>query len=300
MPFSFLSLAQTALRGSGAPDWTQMENAWIVGLIYLGMGLAGLIVDFVLLAGSFSDPAVWRRRLDALQRKAWPLSLTVLLVCILIVLHAVGTFLYGLLRQTDTTTDYTAQAVMMQSLVFHAAGLAAIIFIMRRERKEWHADFGLSSRRVWRDVAIGVLLYLAALPPLLFFSWLYQLLLDVFGYETSMQEVAWVITGELTPWQRVYLVLVAVTVAPLFEELLFRGIGVPMLARRVGIVPAVAITSTVFALLHFHLPSLVPLFVMSTAFALAYIRTESILVAFTMHALFNGVNLSMLIVLRSG
>jgi membrane protease YdiL (CAAX protease family) len=300
MSFSALSLAQTALRGGGAPDWTQMENAWIVGLIYLGMGLAGLVIDFVLLAGSASDRGAWHRRLQDLAKKAWPLSLTVFLVCILIVLHAVGTLLYGLLRQADATTDYTAQAVMMQTLVFHAAGLAAIFFIMRRERQGWHADFGLLSGQAGRDIGMGVLCYLAALPPLLLFSWLYQWLLDLCGHETSMQEVAWVITGELTSWQRVYLVLVAVTVAPLFEELLFRGIGVPVIARRVGMVPAIVITSSVFALLHFHVPSLLPLFVMSTAFALAYIRTESILVPFTMHALFNGVNLSMLIVLRSG
>ncbi len=57
--------------------------------------------------------------------------------------------------------------------------------------------------------------------------------------------------------------------------------------------PAVAIivVSMLFALIHAHLPALVPLFIVAVGCNLAYIHSESLIVPITMHALFNGINL---------
>jgi membrane protease YdiL (CAAX protease family) len=99
-------------------------------------------------------------------------------------------------------------------------------------------------------------------------------------------------------WLVVYLVFVAVTVAPLVEEMLFRGVALPILERDFGTRAAVLLVSAVFAAIHFHLPSMAPLLVIAAGFAVAYVRTGSLLVSITMHALFNGVNILMLFVLR--
>jgi len=75
-------------------------------------------------------------------------------------------------------------------------------------------------------------------------------------------------------------------------------LGLPLLAFRVGMGPAVAVISLLFAGIHLHLASLVPLFLISVAFSLAYLYSESILVPVVMHGLFNGVNVGLMILLR--
>ena len=62
--------------------------------------------------------------------------------------------------------------------------------------------------------------------------------------------------------------------------------------------PAIALTAAGFALIHFHVPALVPLFVLAASFAVAYIVTESLWVPFVMHALFNGMNIGLILLTR--
>ncbi|MDQ6859690.1 MAG: CPBP family intramembrane metalloprotease, partial [Verrucomicrobiota bacterium] len=57
--------------------------------------------------------------------------------------------------------------------------------------------------------------------------------------------------------------------------------------RSVGLVA----NSFLFAAVHMHLPSLIPLFVLGICFTIAYEWSGSILVSMTMHALFNSMTL---------
>ena len=94
------------------------------------------------------------------------------------------------------------------------------------------------------------------------------------------------------PGVQVYLFAVAIVVAPIAEELLFRGIAFPWMTKRVGVRPAMFLVSLLFAAIHMHVGSLVPLFVISIAFCLAYAYSGSLFVPIIMHSLFNAVNLS--------
>jgi membrane protease YdiL (CAAX protease family) len=93
-------------------------------------------------------------------------------------------------------------------------------------------------------------------------------------------------------------VLLTIVLGPFVEECVFRGIALPLLARTFGVGPGVLLSSALFAAIHLHLPSFVPLLVMSTAFALGYLYSGSLWVPFTMHAVFNTVNMVLLSILR--
>jgi membrane protease YdiL (CAAX protease family) len=58
------------------------------------------------------------------------------------------------------------------------------------------------------------------------------------------------------------------------------------------------VISLLFAAIHFHLPSLIPLLIIASGFSLAYLYTKSLWVPIIMHGLFNGVNLALLLVMR--
>jgi membrane protease YdiL (CAAX protease family) len=90
----------------------------------------------------------------------------------------------------------------------------------------------------------------------------------------------------------------AVVAAPLFEELFFRGFAYPVLKQRIGAAWALVTISAVFALIHFHLPSMAPLFALSIGLGIVYEMTGSLLAPIAMHALFNAANVAMLLYVR--
>jgi hypothetical protein len=84
-----------------------------------------------------------------------------------------------------------------------------------------------------------------------------------------------------------------VTLAPLMEELFFRGFLYPVLARRIGVPTAVAITALSFALIHASQLAhawgpLLLLFFVGLALTIARVRTGSVATSFLMHVGYNG------------
>ena len=68
----------------------------------------------------------------------------------------------------------------------------------------------------------------------------------------------------------VLIAVFAIVVAPVFEEFFFRGFAYPVLKQRWGTLGALLVVSAVFAVIHFHLPSLGPLFALAVGLGLAY------------------------------
>jgi membrane protease YdiL (CAAX protease family) len=94
--------------------------------------------------------------------------------------------------------------------------------------------------------------------------------------------------------QRIIIIVLAVAVAPIAEEFVFRFFLYGVLRRYVGRIVALVLSSLLFAAVHAHLPSFVPLFVLGSCFTLAYEWSGSLLVSMTMHAIFNALTLTAL------
>jgi membrane protease YdiL (CAAX protease family) len=84
---------------------------------------------------------------------------------------------------------------------------------------------------------------------------------------------------------------IAVFAAPVTEELIFRGCLYGILRKSSGRIPAIVISSILFALIHGHLPSLPGLLVLAAGLALIYERCGSLWAPITMHAAFNGITI---------
>ena len=82
----------------------------------------------------------------------------------------------------------------------------------------------------------------------------------------------------------------ALFIAPIQEELIFRGYLFPSLSTLGGKVFAALFTSILFALSHLNLPILFPLFFFGLLLAFSYQRSQTILVPILAHFLFNFVS----------
>lgn len=86
----------------------------------------------------------------------------------------------------------------------------------------------------------------------------------------------------------------AVVIAPLAEETIFRGFLYGVTKRFTDRWFAAIFTSLIFACVHRHVGSAVPLFTLAMGFAIAYEVTGCLLVPIAMHSLFNLLNLVLL------
>ncbi|MDR2396625.1 MAG: CPBP family intramembrane metalloprotease [Puniceicoccales bacterium] len=98
-----------------------------------------------------------------------------------------------------------------------------------------------------------------------------------------------------------YLILTGISViclAPLSEEWLFRGVVYRFLNTRFNHVIALMVSSFLFAVLHLHFASFLPLFFLGCWLGYAYRSTGDIKVSIFLHALFNGTNYLLLVSLK--
>lgn len=86
-------------------------------------------------------------------------------------------------------------------------------------------------------------------------------------------------------------VLMAVVIAPLAEETMFRGFVYGVLKRYTDAPFAALASSLMFAIIHLHVGSLLPLWMLAVLFCLAYEITGCLLAPMILHAIFNGISI---------
>lgn len=93
------------------------------------------------------------------------------------------------------------------------------------------------------------------------------------------------------------LAFTAVVLAPLFEEVIFRGALLPVLAKRFGVTWGIVLSGLLFALAHISIGELAPLTVLGVGLAMLRISSGRLLPCVLMHALWNGITFVNLLLL---
>ena len=281
------------------PDGTALETPAVTGLIVaLYVALLGVgLLTAVGLAFYFRDRHVdWEERKQLLRTRPWGAFEAAAMLVVLVVLQLLTIALAAVTRKVAGAELTTSVQFIAQTLVLDWLGIALVCALMLRQKLTWRAAFGMELRG--RALLLGLVFFLAVMPFFWFYSTFYELGLRWLGIDPKLQEVALAITNDQPLGTRLYLLGVATIVAPFFEEVLFRGIFLPTLAKHMRIGWAIALVSVLFAAIHVNVTSLLPLFIMSVAFSLAYLYSGNLLVPVLMHGLFNAFNLALLTALR--
>ena len=145
-----------------------------------------------------------------------------------------------------------------------------------------------------KSVKIGVMgfiyIYLALIPSML----VWKALLDALQFEYEYQLPVLLVQGGGSPIEMSLMALLIVVVAPICEEIVYRGFLFRFLYRRVSLGFAIGISSGIFALMHLNLYSFLPLFILGVGLCLVYRISGNIVSSITIHVLFNLVNLLMI------
>jgi len=97
----------------------------------------------------------------------------------------------------------------------------------------------------------------------------------------------------------ILLFLTTTFIAPLFEEIIFRGVLLPVLTRDYGITSGILISSLVFALAHLSFNEFPPLFVLGIGLATTRLISGRLFSSVVMHSFWNGLTFLNLFLLRT-
>jgi membrane protease YdiL (CAAX protease family) len=265
--------------------------------------LLGLICDaYLLIRLTRANHAMTagKSTLFKVESKPWGLpELGVATIIVLVVLATgSGTLLALSQRLHWDETDETSLLLAGQMFMYVAI-LTGFVCYCHRRNLGVAQNLGLRLSSSLGAILLGMIFYLAILPPLAIVFAVSTKLCQMVGIEPTPQPIADFFVSSDSLLARSLLVGFAVVVAPVAEEVFFRGFAYPAFKQRWGMGWALAVVSIIFALIHQHVPSIGPLFALAVGLALAYEWTGSLLAPITMHALFNLTNVAMLMYVRA-
>jgi len=181
--------------------------------------------------------------------------------------------------------------------------LLATFYGLRRFYPEHFAGrLNCQSLRFWQAAAQALPLFIRYLPIIWIASFAWSGLLTVLQQrgvieEFPPQELIKLFTTGGDPTAMALLVVFAVVLAPIVEEIIFRGGIYRFLKSQTTILPAQIISGTFFAVMHGNLMSFLPLVIVGILLARVYERSGNIIVSMLFHACFNAFSLLMLLIM---
>ncbi|MDB6005991.1 MAG: hypothetical protein JWR15_2978 [Prosthecobacter sp.] len=213
----------------------------------------------------------------------------------LMVLAGLGLFFIFAMQPPDTGGDSGNAAndsSLILSMAFNLIVCAALLLYLFQVRGLNPAElFGLQHLH-WRFLSLVVVVFAVVilisvnLVSAVTVSWLEKVWTDLQPQETvkAFQESSGI-------GFKILVIIAAVVIAPLAEETLFRGFVYGVLKRYTDAPFAALSSSLMFAIIHMHVGSLMPLWMLAVLLCLAYEITGCLLVPMLLHAIFNGVSI---------
>jgi len=263
------SLAMSALNLKSVPAKEQMRCAML-------LTVAGAFVC----ASLFLVGRKW-------PQKGFILRLALFLFCFYAAM-ATGAWAGNLIGRTEPTPSQ----LVIATLSFQGAAIVLIRHFLRDHEMSWSEAFGFHNS--WKKaLKLGLLAGICFLPVGWGLQSLVAWLMQHFNIPVEEQQAVQVLRHTTSWLGSIALGIIAIFLAPVAEEMLFRGILYPAI-RQAGY-PRIALwsTSIVFAAMHMNMPSFVPLLLLAFLLVFLYERTNNLLSCIVAHSFFNATNFAM-------
>lgn len=193
-------------------------------------------------------------------------------------------FLTGIVGSANRVVIVDTGVLIAAAILSFLLVTFVLSFLIVRSRNPLDL-FGLREAG-WQNLRAACWGLVASLPVIYF---IHTLSLQLMGADAQPQPLLEFLAGNSNLQDRLLLILTAVVIAPITEELIFRGYIFGVLRRYAGRWWAMVISALLFAAIHAHIPSLAGLFILAVALTLVYEGSGSLWTPILMHALFNGV-----------
>ena len=267
------------------------ENVWF--FLHIGaLLIAGLCCWLVLIRRY----GFGRRKRPFGKVREWSISWTDfgLLIWIVFCWIFLSTILVGYLFESEDGSG--SQSVVWQTVAGGLAmqvGVISIIAYLRVYRGSLRADkFNTHQMSVWKILPFGLFVFMAAFPVVFLVSYIWMLFLTYLksrGYDVSaeQQDIVCLFTQAESAVSFIALWFMATVMAPVAEELLFRGVIYRFFKGRCSTAIAMLISAMLFSLVHLNVASFPSLVVIGIFLCIAYELSGNLEVSIVFHSIFN-------------
>lgn len=211
-------------------------------------------------------------------------------VALALLLSAAALAAAGPLAQAlDLAPLSTLHALVLQCALLFPTVALIVALAAQLDPDGWRS-LGLRASGSVSAIASGLIGYVCAIPGLLGLQGLARFAIERSGLEFKAQALADYASG-LAGAELALFALLAVVVAPLVEEVLFRAFLQPLLVQNLGDRGGVAVTALLFAAAHANLASFLPIFALGIVLGATMLRTQRLAAPFVVHAVHNGLTL---------
>ena len=240
---------------------------------FLGLGSVAYFCRMAAKSGNGSAP--------------WTLSTPYKIPDAAFALGLVAWFLYNLVSSRGTVAAVNANVLVLNTIFSFLLIVCVMSFLIVRSLNPLTL-FGLWAGGFSRSVPVALAGLLCALPAIYF---IHALGFHFLGKPEPQPLLQFFMTN--TAWNdRILLAFTAIVVAPVSEEVIFRGYLYGVARRFAGRWWALGISAVIFAAIHAHVPAFGGLLVLAVALTLVYEYTASLWAPMIMHALFNTLTIA--------
>ena len=179
----------------------------------------------------------------------------------------------------------------LSPVIFYLYGNISVVLLLLYYAFNLKNKFVLNKKDIKRTLKY----FVAFLPVIFIMSFLCKIMLFEYEEQKLVVEIKKNFNNNL--FFNFFLIII---VAPIIEEIVFRGLFYKTLKNFIPFVQASIISSLIFAIIHENILSLTILFLLSLYLTCIYERTNSILYPILTHSIFNFLNLLLIYIGSNG
>ncbi len=213
-----------------------------------------------------------------MQKTLILLSYTLFIVLIFLTGYALFLFLFG---TVPMILGYSPPQLYLQSLegLCYVSLIPMIFFFKKKHNISF--EFGVSFEQIITMLILGSLIFVVVNPFTKPIDFVYSLTDELIRIETPPSKsvgLTTLISGINT-----------IIIAPIIEELAYRGIIFNYCRKKTSLLWAVLISASLFSIIHFNPEGIIFLLIYGVMFAIVYYKTNNLLIPILLHSSINAI-----------
>jgi membrane protease YdiL (CAAX protease family) len=185
--------------------------------------------------------------------------------------------------------------ILFISLFINLLICTYILFIVRVQYHQSVTVLGLSAVNLSANMKQGVKRYAITLPVIILAGFIINLISSYYGQTPEMQDVVRWVLEEKSLFILVSLIFFGIVIAPVIEEIMFRGFLQPALKNSIGSRYAIVVSASLFAAVHMDIFAFFQIFILGILLGYLYEKTQTLVAPVVVHILHNSLTLIFLL-----
>ena len=185
--------------------------------------------------------------------------------------------------------------ILFVTLFINLSVCSYVFYIVHVECHQSITALGLSLVNVSNNIKQGIKKYLVTLPLIILAGFIINLISSYYGINPEMQDVVKWILEENSIFILMSLIFFGIIIAPLIEEIIFRGFLQSALKNYFGRRYAIVISASLFAAVHMDVFAFFQILILGILLGYLYEKTQTLVASVVIHILHNSLTLVFLL-----